>query len=132
MDMDSYLSEPAKDTRKKVEEYMSKINCACASLFDKSTFASHVIPEIAKLGVMGGDYPKELGGKNFTMMDMGSIMYEFARRDTSIASFFLLHHALGNYAIYTLASDFLRNKILKETLPLKKSLAWALMEPDTD
>ena len=62
---------------------------------------------------------------------MGGIMYELARRDASIATFFLLHHSLGNYTVFKLAQPSLKEKILKDTLPLKKVMAWALTEPET-
>ena len=110
---------------------MTKVNPTLYDFHEKSSFPFHLIPEIASLGVIGADYPKEIGGKNFTIMEMGSIMYEFARRDASIATFFLLHHSLGNYTVYKLAQPSLRDKIFKESLPLSKVLAWALTEPDT-
>jgi len=62
--------------------------------------------------------------------DVGAGMYELACKDASIATFFLLHHSLGNYTVYKLAQPSLRKKILDDTIPLKKVLAWALTEPD--
>jgi len=118
LDMDSHLSEPAKEVKKKVEDFMTKVNPTLYDFHEKTTFPFHLIPEIANLGVVGADYPKEIGGKNFTIMEMGSIMYEFARRDASIATFFLLHHSLGNYTVFKLAQKSLRDKIFKESLPL--------------
>jgi alkylation response protein AidB-like acyl-CoA dehydrogenase len=49
-----------------------------------------------------------MGGKGFKIFEMGALMYEFARRDASIATFFLLHHSLGNYTVYKLAQPALR------------------------
>ena len=90
-----------------------------------------MIPEIANLGIVGADCSEEVGGKGMSCADVGSMMYELACKDASIATFFLLHHSLGNYTVYKLAQDDLRSKIFAETLPLKKVLAWALTEPET-
>lgn len=57
-------------------------------------------------------------------------MYELARKDASIATFYLLHHSLGLYTIQKLAGDDLRERVMKDCIPLNKVLAWALTEPD--
>lgn len=62
---------------------------------------------------------------------MGSVMFELAKADASLATFFLLHHSLGQYTAYKLAQPALREKIFKDTMPLKKVMAWALTEPET-
>jgi hypothetical protein len=36
-------------------------------------------------------------------MDTAACMYELARRDASIATFWLLHHSLGLYTVQKLA-----------------------------
>jgi len=57
-------------------------------------------------------------------------MYELARKDASIATFYLLHHSLGLYTVQKLASDELRAIIMKDCIPLNKVMAWALTEPE--
>ena len=71
-----------------------------------------------------------MGGLGLSVVDTGSILYELARGDASVATFFLLHHSLGNYTVVKLAQEDLRNRILADTLPLKKVLCWGLTEPD--
>jgi len=101
--MDSHLSEEAKQIKEEVSKFMVRINPTLYEFHEKMTFPHHLIPQIAQLGIVGADYPKEMGGKGFCIFEMGSIMYEFARRDASIATFFLLHHSLGNYTVFKLA-----------------------------
>ena len=98
---------------------------------ENAEFPHHMIPEIAKLGIVGADCPVEVGGKGMSCVDVGAAMYELACKDASIATFFLLHHSLGNYTVLKLAQDELRRKIFADSLPLKKVLAWALTEPET-
>jgi acyl-CoA oxidase len=71
-----------------------------------------------------------MGGLGLTTVDACACMYELARKDASIATFFLLHHSLGLYTIQKLADEELRSRVMNECVPLKKVLAWALTEPD--
>ena len=70
---------------------------------ESSDFPHHLIPEIAKLGIVGADMPKEVGGKGLSCVDVGAMMYELAKKDASLATFFLLHHSLGQYTAFKLA-----------------------------
>ena len=98
---------------------------------ESSTFPHFLIPEVAKLGLVGADFPKEIGGKGMSCPEVGSMFYELAKKDGSLATFPLLHHSLGQYTVYKLAQPELREKIFKDTMPLKKVMAWALTEPGT-
>ena len=62
---------------------------------ESSSFPHHLIPEIAKLGVVGADCSKEVGGKGLSCPDVGSMFFELAKKDASLATFVLLHHSLG-------------------------------------
>ena len=90
-----------------------------------------MIEDIAKLGIVAADSPEALGGKGMSRVDVGSLMYELAVKDGSIATFWLLHDSLSTYTVMCFAQDDLRKKILVDTIPLKKVMAWALTEPDT-
>lgn len=116
--MNEFLSKEGIQLKQDVSVLMAKINPTLYEYIETATFPHHLVQEIAKLGIVGADYPVELGGKGLTISDMGGIMYELARRDASVATFFLLHHSLGNYTVLKLAQPTLRDKILKETLPL--------------
>ena len=97
---------------------------------ESSNFPHHLIPEIAKLGIVGADCSKEVGGRGMKCAEIGAMFYELAKKDASLATFVLLHHSLGQYTTYKLAQPALRDKIFKETMTLKKVMAWALTEPD--
>jgi len=57
-------------------------------------------------------------------------MYELARKDASIATFYVLHQSLSTYLVHKLAQDELKMRIFKDTIPLRKVMAFALTEPD--
>jgi glutaryl-CoA dehydrogenase len=102
LNCDEFLSADAIKMKQQVCDFMTRVNPTLYPFHESSTFPHHLIPEIAALGVVGADFAKPVG-KGFSMMEMGSLMYEFARRDASIATFFLLHHSLGNYTVQKLA-----------------------------
>ena len=66
---------------------------------ESSNFPHHLIPDIAKLGIVGADCSKEFGGKGMSCADVGSMMYELAKKDASLATFVLLHHFGGQYTV---------------------------------
>lgn len=130
LNMDEFLSHEAILIKKKCEKFATEINSSLYDYTETATFPHHLIPRIAELGISGADIPKEFGGKGLSVTDCGSFMYELARKDASIATFYLLHSSLGLFNVLKLASPTLRDELLKETIPLKKVLAWGLTEPD--
>lgn len=108
---------------------MTKVTPTLYDYTEKAEFPHHLLPEIRELGISGADTPKEYGGKGLSITDGGAIIYELARGDTSIATFYLLHQSLGNYTILKLCQEELKQRILKDTVNLDKILAWGLTEP---
>lgn len=129
--MDEYVSPEARAIRDKCREFAERYNPDMYDYTESSSFPHHLIPEIAKLGIVGADCSKQVGGKGLSCPDTGSMFFELAKKDASLATFVLLHHSLGQYTVYKLAQPELREKIFAETMPLKKVMAWALTEPDT-
>ena len=129
--MDEFITDEAKVIRDKCREFAERVNPEMYDFAESSNFPHHLRPEIAKLGIVGADCSKDVGGKGMSCADVGSMMYELAKQDASLATFVLLHHSLGQYTVYKLAQPALREKIFKETMPMDKVMAWALTEPDT-
>ena len=78
---------------------MAQINPELIPYVESSDFPHQYIPKIAALGISGMDVPKSMGGGGMSTIDACSIMYELARKDASIATFWLLHHSLGLYTV---------------------------------
>lgn len=70
---------------------------------ESSKFPHHLIPEFAKLGIVGADCSKDVGGKGMNSAEVGAMFFELAKKDASLATFVLLHHSLGQYTTYKLA-----------------------------
>ena len=97
--MDDCLSAEGKRYKAACAEFMDKINATLYDFTERAEFPHHLITEIAALGISGLDTPKTMGGKGLNAMDTAACMYELARKDASIATFWLLHHSLGLYTV---------------------------------
>ena len=60
--MDQFLPKEGVAQRKAVEAFMEKINPTLYQFTESATFPHHLVPEIAKLGIVGLDTPKKFGG----------------------------------------------------------------------
>lgn len=78
---------------------MEEINPTLYEYTEKAEFPHHLIARMAELGISGIDTPSEMGGKGLSTVDACACMYELARKDASIATFYLLHHSLGLYTV---------------------------------
>jgi len=92
---------------------MDKITPQIMANVESSDFPFEIVPGMQELRIVGCDMPVELGGKGMNAVDSGAAMYELARGDASVATFFLLHHSLGQFTVMKLAQKELRDRILK-------------------
>mmetsp|Transcript_31279 Transcript_31279/g.41388 ORF Transcript_31279/g.41388 Transcript_31279/m.41388 type:complete len:94 (+) Transcript_31279:145-426(+) len=93
--MDEYVGDAAKVIRDKCRAFAERQNPMMYDYTESSDFPHQLIPEFAKLGIVGADMPTELGGKGMTCPEVGSMFWELAKKDASLATFVLLHHSLG-------------------------------------
>ncbi len=71
------------------EVYKDLIPCV-----NKSEMPFWIIPKIQSLNI-NGTIIKEFGGPGFTNLETGSIAFELAKKDASVATFWLVHNAIG-------------------------------------
>ena len=65
-----------------------------------------------------------------TNLETGSIVFEMAKVDGSIAKFFLIQNILGNNVVDNLGDDEQRKRILSETINMEKMICFGMTEPD--
>ena len=63
-----------------------------------------LVPMIQKTGV-NGMVIKDHGGPGFNNLEAGAMYFEFAKSDSSIATFVLVHNALGTAVISALGDE---------------------------
>jgi alkylation response protein AidB-like acyl-CoA dehydrogenase len=63
-----------------------------------------MVPKINELGINGFQI-KDYGGAGFNNLESGAIYYELAKHDAAVATFVLVHNAIGNNVVEALGDD---------------------------
>jgi glutaryl-CoA dehydrogenase len=98
--------------------------------FEESTFPSHLIPQMAELGLLGANLPEEYGCANMNNVAYGLIMQELERGDSGLRSFVSVQGALVMYPIYQFGSEEQRRHWLPLLARAEKIGCFGLTEPD--
>lgn len=129
--LDEKLTEKQKATRDRVrsfvnEEVLPNIN----PYWEKAEFPWEIAKKIPELGILGGPIPTH-GGAGLDFYEMGLTMYELAKGDGSISTFYGVHSGLTGGSIALLGSEEQKDRWLPDMFSLKKIGAFALTEPNT-
>lgn len=117
-----------RDTvRRFVDEKVIPIMPAC---FEAGHFPVELIPELAKLGLLGMTLPVEYGGAGAKEVAYGLVCQELERGDSGIRSFVSVQNSLCMYPIFAYGSDEQRKRFLPEMAKGKLIGCFGLTEPD--
>ena len=92
--------------------------------WNRAEFPAHILPKLAALEL---STPAQRG---YSHLFAGLVIAEITRVDTSIATFFLVHHDLFVEALYEFGSDDQRGRLLDDASNLRTTGAFALTEPE--
>lgn len=95
----------------------------------RAEFPHHLVPEIAKLGIVGASY-KGYGFRSRSQLLDGFIALELARVDSSIATFVGVHGGLAAGSIYLCGSEEQKQRWLPAMARMEKLGSFGLTEPD--
>src|SRR3954469_17122274 len=98
--------------------------------FEESTFPSQLIPQMASMGLLGGNLPEEYGCANMNNVAYGLVMQELERGDSGIRSFVSVQGALVMFPIHAFGSDAQKKKWLPLLARGEKIGCFGLTEPD--
>jgi len=98
--------------------------------FENSTFPMQLIPQMAELGLLGGNLPEKYGCANMNSIAYGLVMQELERGDSGLRSFVSVQGALVMYPIYAFGTEDQKNKWLPLLSSGKKIGCFGLTEPD--
>jgi glutaryl-CoA dehydrogenase len=98
--------------------------------FEEATFPNELIPQIAELGLLGGNLPEEYGCANMNNTAYGLVMQELERGDSGLRSFVSVQGALVMYPIFTFGSEDQKRKWLPLLARGEKIGCFGLTEPD--
>lgn len=101
--------------------FQREVRPIAVDYWNRAEFPFELLPKLAAQQISGLSTSSHLLS--------GLVQMEFARADTSISTFFGVHHELFATAIYELGSDWQRRTLLPDVLALKKIGAFALTEP---
>ena len=104
MGLDSELSAKAAALRIATGKMMDKCYDKLEKHVDDATFPHWIVDEFRPLGINGLNI-KGYGSPGLNTTEAGVIIYELAKRDGSIATFFLAHNAIGMAVIDVLGDE---------------------------
>lgn len=93
-----------------------------------TTWPDWVFPQIKKMNV-NGLMIKEFGAPGLSTLEAGSIIYEMAKIDGSVAMSFLVQNCLGMAVVDALGDDTQRAKYLPGLIQFDQSISFGLTEP---
>jgi glutaryl-CoA dehydrogenase len=98
--------------------------------FEKATFPTQLIPEMAKIGLFGGNLPEEYGCANMNNVSYGLVMQELERGDSGLRSFVSVQGALTMYPIFAFGCEEQKRRWLPLLAKGEKIGCFGLTEPD--
>ncbi|OFI38565.1 acyl-CoA dehydrogenase [Arthrobacter sp. SW1] len=124
-DFESLLSVQEQRKLQEVREFLaSEVAPYASDWWDKAEFPSHLLP---KLGGLRLSAPTHRGYSN---LFAGLVIAEMTRVDTSIATFFMVHHDLFVESLYEFGSQDQQDRYLDDATNLRTTGAFALTEPE--
>ena len=92
--------------------------------WNTAEFPAHILPKLAALEL---STPAQRG---YTHLFAGLVIAEMTRVDTSIATFFLVHHDLFVESLFSFGSEEQKERLLADASSLRITGAFALTEPE--
>ncbi|MEM9665129.1 MAG: acyl-CoA dehydrogenase family protein [Bacteroidota bacterium] len=129
--LDDLLSDDAKAIRQRVRDFVThEVNPVIEEHAQAMTFPRDLVPEIARLGLLGPNLPTEYGGGGYSNIVYGLMMQEIERGDSGLRSFCSVQSSLVMFPIYAFGSEAQRQKWLPALSRAEALGCFALTEPD--
>ena len=129
-DVDALLSDEERLVRDTVRTFVGKqILPIIAEHFRAGTFPAHLIPEIARMGMLGANL-EGYGCASLNNVAYGLIMQELERGDSALRSFVSVQGSLCMYPILTFGSEAQTEEWLPAMARGEKIGCYGLTEPD--
>ncbi|WP_163166469.1 acyl-CoA dehydrogenase family protein [Arthrobacter sp. Alg241-R88] len=124
-DVESLLNQAEREKLAELREFLAtEIAPYAGEWWNKAEFPAHILPKLAALQL---STPAQRG---YSHLFAGLVIAEMTRVDTSIATFFLVHHDLFVESLYAFGTADQRQRLLEDAANLRITGAFALTEPD--
>ncbi|WP_457965573.1 acyl-CoA dehydrogenase family protein [Arthrobacter sp. D1-29] len=121
---ESLLSDGERNKLAELRDFLAtEIAPYAGEWWNKAEFPAHILPKLAALEL---STPAQRG---YSHLFAGLVIAEMTRVDTSIATFFLVHHDLFVESLYAFGSPGQRERLLGDASNLRITGAFALTEP---
>jgi glutaryl-CoA dehydrogenase len=122
--VESLLNQAEREKLAELREFLAaEIAPFAGDWWNKAEFPAHILPKLAALQL---STPAQRG---YSHLFAGLVIAEMTRVDTSIATFFLVHHDLFVESLYAFGSEDQRRRLLDDASNLRITGAFALTEP---
>jgi glutaryl-CoA dehydrogenase len=129
--LDSLLSDEEKLIRQSVRTFVEeKVRPIIGDCFETARFPHELIPEMARLGLLGANLPEKYGCAAVNNVAYGLINQELEAGDSGIRSFSSVQSALCMYPIYAFGSEAQRMKYLPRMAAGELIGCFGLTEPN--
>ena len=123
-DFESLLSPAERSKLAELREFLAEeIAPYATDWWNNAEFPAHILPKLAALEL---STPAQRG---YSHLFAGLVIAEMTRVDTSIATFFLVHHDLFVESLYAFGSQQQKDRLLADASSLRTTGAFALTEP---
>src|SRR2546428_5514602 len=130
-DADGLLTEEERAVRDTVRAWVDdNVIPVIGEHYVAGKFPTHLVPQLAGLGLFGANLPEEFGCAGLNNVAYGLIMQELERGDSGVRSFASVQGALVMYPIYEFGSDEQKRRWLPELASGRRIGCFGLTEPD--
>ncbi|WP_125610175.1 acyl-CoA dehydrogenase family protein [Specibacter cremeus] len=124
-DYESLLSGPERAKLAQLREFLAaEVLPHAVHWWNDAEFPAHILPKLAALELSAPDRGR------FSHLFSGLVVAEMTRADTSLATFFLVHHDLFVQALHDFGTAEQKARVLPDALALRSTGAFALTEPE--
>ncbi|WP_323960214.1 acyl-CoA dehydrogenase [Arthrobacter sp. JZ12] len=121
---EALLSAAEQAKLQDVRDFLAKeVHPHAVDWWNRAEFPLEVLPKLAALNL---STPVQQG---YSHLFSGMVIAELTRADTSLATFFMVHHDLFVEALHEFGTDDQKARLLKDAMELKITGAFALTEP---
>lgn len=128
--LDNEFTEEEKMIRGSVRRFVDDLGDIFIKANDEGFFPKELIPEVAKLGLLGMTLPEKAGGSNANYVSYGLACQELERGDSALRSFVSVHSSLCMYPIYQYGTEEQKAKYLVAMSKGELIGCFGLTEPD--
>jgi alkylation response protein AidB-like acyl-CoA dehydrogenase len=104
MGLDENLSSRVVELRKATGRMMEENYDRLEKHINEASFPLWIVDEFRKIKINGLTI-KDFGSAALTQVEAGAIIFELAKRDGSIASFFVVHNSIGMSVVDELGDE---------------------------